>query len=150
MFCSECGKQVNNEAKFCANCGTKQDEQLINIPAGIQTTDSYNTEHSNNHYNAPPSNVTRIESNANHTVDINNKGKLNTLVAILLPIFFNSLGLFYASVTGGVVMTSLNVLGLVVLINSSPLSVFYSGGGIGLFFFGIWFGSIIWAAISTK
>ncbi len=43
MFCNECGKQVNNEDKFCSNCGTKQGEKLFKLPAGIQMTDTAQT-----------------------------------------------------------------------------------------------------------
>jgi hypothetical protein len=142
MFCSECEKQVENNAKFCANCGSKQAEELFKLPAGIQTTENYNT------YSSQPSHVTGVQSNTNHTLDINNKGNLNTLIAVLLTLFFNSFGLFYASITGGAVMTLLNIFGVVVF--AASYTIFTPIGGWLLFFFGIWFGSILWAVISTK
>ncbi len=51
MFCSKCGVAVDNDAKFCANCGTKQVEQQFKLPAGIQTTDTHTSHLSNNPLN---------------------------------------------------------------------------------------------------
>lgn len=156
MFCSECGKQVEDNAKFCASCGAKQIEQPFELPEGIQTKDNYTnrTQPSNNHYNAPPSHATKVESNSNITIDVNKKSKL---AAFLLVLFFGPIGLFYASVKGGVIMCLLIVLtwilvfgGLYGLFSGSQAG---AAAGIGLAIilsFIIYIGSIIWAVISTR
>lgn len=34
-FCSQCGKQIDDSAKFCQNCGTKQQSQKTNLEKAI-------------------------------------------------------------------------------------------------------------------
>lgn len=151
MFCSECGKQVEDNAKFCASCGTKQVEQLFKLPEGVQTTESnsnYSTQPSNNHYNAPPSHVT---TNINHTIDVNKKSKL---VAFLLVLFFGPIGLFYASVKGGVIMCLLIVLTWILTFGGLfSGSIAGASAGIGLAIilsFIIYIGSFIWAVVAIE
>ena len=64
------------------------------------------------------------------------------IAAILLAFFFNSLGLLYASVTGGIILTIVNavffIIGLLTL-------------GIGFILFAItWVASVIWAVVAVN
>jgi hypothetical protein len=63
-------------------------------------------------------------------------------IALLLTFFFGPLGLFYASVTGGLVM-----LGAYLVI--ALLSVVSFGLGAALFF-PAWIATMIWAAMACK
>lgn len=38
MFCSNCGKQISDGAKFCSNCGTPVELAVVTIPEPISVT----------------------------------------------------------------------------------------------------------------
>jgi len=74
-------------------------------------------------------------------------------IAILLTFLFGPLGLFYASVTGGLIMTFtpilLIILTLVGLFQENPLLLGWSFGLLVAFAATFWLINIIWAAISV-
>lgn len=75
-------------------------------------------------------------------------------IAILLTFFFGPLGLFYASVTGGMIMTFLPVflflLGIVGMLRDSVVLLGLSVGLLVVFWLVCWLVSIIWAVISVS
>jgi energy-coupling factor transporter transmembrane protein EcfT len=76
-------------------------------------------------------------------------------IAILLTLLFGSIGLFYAIITGGLIMTFLGPTFLVILFIAGIVQKSYLiiGWSIGLYiFFGLtcWLITIIWAAISVR
>ena len=76
-------------------------------------------------------------------------------LAIVLTILFGSLGLFYASVTGGLVMTfavPLAVMLLAVLgVGAGGLEgmILFGGGGLLLWLLFGWIISIVWVCVSV-
>ena len=64
------------------------------------------------------------------------------IAAILLAFFFNSLGLLYASITGGIILTIVNAVFLIIAFITL---------GLGSILFGItWVISIIWAVVAVN
>lgn len=73
-------------------------------------------------------------NHSSHTVIVTQQKSMG--VALLLTFIFGPLGLFYASVTGGVILTILTIIiGILTL-------------GLGLFLG--WMASIIWAAVAVN
>ena len=75
-------------------------------------------------------------------------------VAILLTFLFGPVGLFYASISGGLVMTFtpivLFLITMVGIVQEITLLVFWSAGLLFVFFLTYWLICIIWATISVN
>jgi hypothetical protein len=77
-----------------------------------------------------------VINNNNNIVNPYPRSRKSMGAALLLTFFFGPLGLFYASITGGVIMTILSIIVL-------PLTLF--AGSVG-----VWPICMIWAAISVN
>jgi len=75
-------------------------------------------------------------------------------IAILLTLLFGPIGLFYASVSGGLIMTMTPVFLLLLLIGGilqeNSILVLWSSGLLLIFILTFWLINIIWAVISVR
>ncbi|MCZ9989361.1 zinc ribbon domain-containing protein [Brachyspira hyodysenteriae] len=73
MFCQKCGTQINDDAKFCTNCGASisiaSNTNMVNEQ--MQNNNAYNNPQFQN--NAQMQNNTQIQNNTQNTVNFNVK-----------------------------------------------------------------------------
>lgn len=129
MFCSKCGEKINPNDTFCSNCG-----EIINKTSCQDVTSS-------KCYVAP--------------TDMTDKK--DATVAIIFTFFFGPLGLFYATVRGGITMT---IAMFVVLMTATILFSDLEKMGetvaqclaiiITLVMLAVWVFSMIWAWNAVK
>lgn len=97
MFCSECGKQVQDNAKFCGECGARTAAN-INEDKADSTTFSF------------ANGRLEIIEQADVVNAKNNSSKKDMGTAIILTVLLGPVGLFYANV-----MTAFLLLGVFLL-----------------------------------
>ena len=82
MYCSNCGKEVNNNASFCPNCGNKMNINTMPVNNIPSTNYSYNV--SNNYNNGYSYN------NVNPSLKKNNTPLIIVLVVVIVGLLFSS------------------------------------------------------------
>lgn len=116
-FCPSCGSETHNEAIICIKCGTALEEFAA---AQSQRSSSETQKASSNQ--------------GGNVVIVGTQKSVGT--AFILALFFGPLGLFYASVTGGILMIFINII------------VIVTTAGLGLIFTQII--CIIWAVVAAQ
>ena len=133
MFCSECGKQVGDEAKFCGECGapTNADGNILH-PAIQETT--------------TVSNENKVALNM-AAVAVNSK---SVGIAFILILFFGPLGMLYSTIKGGVVMLILPIP-IFIIMFTRAISGNLDGIALGLIFFIFyWVICLVWGVTAVN
>jgi hypothetical protein len=131
-FCTDCGAKLETASRFCGGCGAAilqgdHSSALTKVPPPLQ-------QRADSPLQAPAPQAP--PQTAIHNTVVMVAPTKSVGVALLLAIFFGPLGLFYATVTGGVVMLIVSFLvGLVTL-------------GFGLLV--TWPICVVWSAIAAN
>jgi hypothetical protein len=142
MFCSHCGEALDGNAKFCKHCG----KAISDI--------SPNSEPVKEPVKSPPANETSttagiIQDNATAIrIAMASIKSKSAGLSFLLTFFFGPLGLFYSTISGGIIM----LFGIPILISLIiGLGTVAGGPIIGIIFlvFG-WIICVIWGLIATN
>lgn len=135
-FCTECGNKVDPGAKFCGGCGAPQAAAIGAPPAlPVDVAPATQAAFVGSPLQPQPQQQPPPHTSIHNTV-VMVGGTKSVGVALLLSFFFGPLGLFYATVTGGVVM----------LIVSFVVALFTFG--LGLFI--TWPICVVWSAIAAS
>lgn len=122
MFCSKCGTQINEGAKFCTNCGAS----IVNNSANTQTNQSINNTASNTQFstnNIVANNLPTFDIKVKGIKDIVNK-KFNYIRLTALALVFIGYALTNVSFGLGMLIEFASFIALIVINVMNPKSIF--------------------------
>lgn len=130
MYCSKCGKEVKDEALFCSACGNPT---VSTSPTVTATNTSIQQDNGS---------ATAIRI-ATATIKAKSSG-----LSFLLTFLFGPIGLFYSTISGGLIMLFGIPMVIGIIIGMGGIAV---GSVIGILFLVFyWIIGIIWGLIETN
>ena len=92
MFCKKCGYFIEDDSKFCTNCGSKIDNITDNVNTNLQQTITNNTQTKSDDMNANPqnnlkSNIAQEQNNtsSNYINSLDKNAKIYAILSIAIP-----------------------------------------------------------------
>lgn len=148
MFCSNCGKEVIESARFCMHCGGSLHTNVITRNESSKIVANSGP---SQRFNADSTNSSSYTDNTNIKIALATLNTKNIGVVFLLTLFFGPIGLLYSTISGGIVMLLL-AIPLFIFIGS----VAVKGGlllGLSTYFFLFsvhWIICNVWGVISAS
>jgi hypothetical protein len=153
MFCTSCGSSISEDHTFCSSCGRPLPKPLVTARQDDEPIQARPVPPARNAYSTPPVTQYQPTSNASRNLQpaaspiyvtqqvqvaspVILRPPKNVGLAVCLGLFFGPFGLFYASVTGGIIML---VVGLLLTAVTVGLAAPF-----------VWIACAVWAGIAAS